>query len=51
MDGPGYRTVRVRIMDGIIVNVSLKLIKVDLRYNGCHSGYFASCYFKSYIVF
>jgi len=27
MDGPGYSTVRVRMMDGIIVKVSLKLIK------------------------
>jgi len=32
-------TVRVKMMDGIIiVNVSLKLIKVDLRNNGRHSG-------------
>jgi len=27
MDGPGYSTVRVRMTDGIIVKVSLKLLK------------------------
>jgi len=50
MDGPRYSTVRVRMMDGIIVTVSLKLITSRFEEQR-HSGYFVSCCFKSYIVF